>query len=109
MRFIIILIALLFSSFLVNAQSKQFYEQIEFIPNPNGLMTINVSNIEKGINIRVFNLVGSEVKQFTSKDVYETFTKSFDWSDLPKGVYLVHIQSGSKVGIKRMTVQKKLK
>ncbi len=84
-----------------------FEQSVELMPNPNnGFVTINVSNIEKGINIQVFNILGSEVKQFTSKDASGTFSKSFDYSDLSKGAYLVKIQSGSKVAVKRMIVNK---
>jgi hypothetical protein len=84
-----------------------FEQSVELMPNPtNGLVTINVSNLEKGISIQVFNILGSEVKQFTSKDVNGTFSKSFDYSDLSKGAYLVKIQSGSKVAVKRMIVNK---
>ena len=84
-----------------------FEQSVELMPNPNnGLVTINVANIEKGINIQVFNILGSEVKQFTSKDANGTFSKSFDYSDLSKGAYLVKIQSGSKVAVKRMIVNK---
>lgn len=84
-----------------------FEQSVELMPNPNnGLVTINVANIEKGINIQVFNILGSEVKQFSSKEAFGTFSKSFDYSDLSKGAYLVKIQSGSKVAVKRMIVNK---
>ena len=65
-----------------------------------------VNGVEKNISIRVYNVIGSEVKSFIASDVASTFTKSFDFSDLANGTYLVKIQSADKTAVKRLTISK---
>jgi hypothetical protein len=54
----------------------------------------------------VFNIIGSEVKSFNTNDVTATFNRTFDFSDLANGTYLVKIQSGAKIAVKRLTISK---
>ncbi len=84
-----------------------FSNDITLMPNPTtGNVTINVTGIEKNLSIRVYNILGSEVYNFNTSDVATTMNKSIDLSNLNSGTYLVKVQTGSKVAVKRVTVSK---
>ena len=84
-----------------------FANAINVLPNPsNGNVSITVNGVEKNISIRVYNVIGSEVKTYNASDVSSTFTKSFDFSDLANGTYLVKIQSADRTAVKRLTISK---
>lgn len=86
---------------------NSFDNSISMMPNPsNGNVSFVVNEVEKNISIRVFNIIGSEVKSFNTNDVSATFNRSFDFSDLANGTYLVKIQSGAKTAVKRLTISK---
>ncbi len=96
------------NSACINSINEISFEQsVELMPNPNnGFVNIAVSNIEKGVSIRVFNILGSEVKRFADATATGAFSKSFDFTDLSKGAYIVKVQSGSKSAVKRMIVNR---
>lgn len=80
---------------------------VAIVPNPsNGNVQISVNSVEKNLTIRVYNVIGSEVKSFSTTDVASTFNKSFDFSDLANGTYLVKIQTADKTAVKRLTISK---
>ena len=84
-----------------------FASAINLLPNPtNGNVSVMVNGVEKNISIKVYNVIGSEVKSYSANDVASTFTKSFDFSDLANGTYLVKIQSADKTAVKRLTISK---
>lgn len=84
-----------------------FDSQTTLLPNPsNGNVTVSVVGAEKNVSIAVYNVIGSEVRTFNANDVNSTFTKVMDLSDLSNGTYLVKIQSGSKVSVKRLFINK---
>jgi hypothetical protein len=84
-----------------------FANSVNLLPNPsNGNVSVIVNGVEKNISIRVYNVIGSEVKTFNASDVASTFTKSFDFSDLANGTYLVKIQTADKTAVKRLTISK---
>jgi hypothetical protein len=84
-----------------------FSNAVALLPNPtNGNVTINVSGVEKNLSIRIYNIIGSEVMTYTTTDVASVFNKAFDLSSFANGTYLVKIQSGDKVAVKRLTVAK---
>jgi PKD repeat protein len=84
-----------------------FSDAISLQPNPsNGNITLTVSGAEKNLSVKVYNVIGSEVKNFVSDDISTTFSRNFDFSDLTNGTYLVKIQSGEKTAIKRFTISK---
>ena len=92
---------------LTGIEDVTFENAINMLPNPtNGNVNISVNGVEKNISIKVYNVIGSEVKTFNASDVASTFNKSFDFSDLSSGTYLVKIQSGSRTAVKRLTVSK---
>ncbi len=84
-----------------------FSNNINLLPNPtNGNVTVTVNGVEKNISIRVFNVIGAEVKNYNANDVASTFNKTFDFSSLANGTYLVKIQTGTKTAVKRLTISK---
>jgi len=84
-----------------------FANAISMLPNPtNGNVSITINGVEKNLSIRVYNIIGSEVKAFGANDIGSTFSKAFDFSDLPGGTYLVKIQTADKTAVKRLTVSK---
>jgi hypothetical protein len=86
---------------------NSFDQSISMMPNPsNGNVSLTVNEVEKNISIRVYNIIGSEVKSFNTNDVTSTFNRTFDFSDLANGTYLVKIQSGAKTAVKRLTISK---
>jgi hypothetical protein len=92
---------------LVGIGETNFDSNISIMPNPsNGNVSFSVNDVEKNISIRVYNIIGSEVKSFNTNDVSSTFNRTFDFSDLANGTYLVKIQSGAKTAVKRLTISK---
>lgn len=88
-------------------EDSEFSNAVSMIPNPsNGNVMFTVNGVEKNISIKVFNVIGSEVKSFNASDVATSFTKGFDFSDLANGAYLVKIQTGTKTAVKRLTISK---
>lgn len=84
-----------------------FSNGVSIVPNPtHGNVAITVNGVEKNISIKVYNVIGSEVKSFVASDVTSVFTKTFDLSDLANGTYLVKVQSAENIAIKRLTVTK---
>lgn len=95
------------SACLTGIEDITFENAINMLPNPtNGNVNITVNGVEKNISIKVYNVIGSEVKTFNANDVSSTFNKTFDFSDLANGTYLVKIQSASRTAVKRLTVSK---
>jgi hypothetical protein len=88
-------------------EDLEFGKSISLQPNPsNGNFNVTINGIEKNLSIKVYNIIGSEVKTFTTNDVASTFSKSFDFSDLSYGTYLMKIQSADKTAVKKFTINK---
>lgn len=84
-----------------------FSENVSIFPNPNnGNFNITITGLENNVSIKVFNVLGSEVKNFSSVETGATFNKNFDFSDLASGTYMVKIQSGNNAVVKRITISK---
>ncbi|MES2621746.1 MAG: T9SS type A sorting domain-containing protein, partial [Bacteroidota bacterium] len=91
----------------VGFEDMSFSDAVSLQPNPtNGNLNITVNGIEKNLSIRVYNVIGSEVKSFISNEISSVFSKNFDFNDLSNGTYLVKIQTGNKSAVKRLTVSK---
>ncbi|MBK8657398.1 MAG: T9SS type A sorting domain-containing protein [Bacteroidetes bacterium] len=83
-----------------------FSNAISMVPNPTtGNVNITVNAVENNVSVKLYNIIGSELKSFSTQEVSSTFSRSFDYSDLPSGAYLVKIQSGTNTAIKRLTIQ----
>ncbi len=84
-----------------------FAKSINLMPNPsNGNVNITINGVEKNVSIRVYNVIGSEVKTFNTSEISSSFNRSFDFSDLANGTYLVKIQTADKTAVKRLTISK---
>lgn len=82
-----------------------FENAITMMPNPsNGSVNISVNGVEKNLSIRVYNIIGSEMKSFNSNDVPSVFNRTFDFSDLSNGTYLVRVESGNRTAIKKLVI-----
>jgi PKD repeat protein len=92
---------------LTTAEEVTFSNSIGMFPNPtNGNVNISVVGVEKNISIKVYNILGSEVQSFTSNDVSSSFNRNFDFSEFAGGTYLIKIQSGDKIAVKKLTINK---
>jgi hypothetical protein len=91
----------------IGIEDPTFSNAITLQPNPsNGNVILSVNGVEKNLSVRVYNVIGSEVKTFTANEVPSTFSRSFDFSDLTNGTYLVKIQSADKTAVKRFSINK---
>lgn len=90
-----------------SVEDVTFSNAITMQPNPStGNVTIVINGVEKNLSVKVYNIIGSMVKAYNSNDLPSSVTKSFDFSDLANGTYLVKIQSGEKTAVKRLTISK---
>jgi PKD repeat protein len=79
---------------------------ISLMPNPtNGNVTIKAEDVNGAVKIQMFNILGSEVKEF-NETANGTFAKQFNISDLANGNYIVRIQNGERMTTRRLTVSK---
>lgn len=86
---------------------NSFEAGVSIMPNPsNGNFNVVVNGASENMSIRVFNILGSEVKRFESTDVAANFNKSFNFGDLSNGTYLVKISTGGNTAVKRITISK---
>jgi PKD repeat protein len=84
-----------------------FDNAISLLPNPsNGDVNVVINGVDKNLSIKVYNVIGSEVKSFTANDVPSSFSKTFSFGDLASGTYLVKIQSGDKTAVKKLVISK---
>ncbi|MDW5288091.1 T9SS type A sorting domain-containing protein [Formosa sp. PL04] len=66
--------------------------EVKIYPNPsNGILTIDFPQSIAAKSIRVFNVLGKEVKSFKMHE-----TNKIDLSHLTKGIYFFHIENESK-------------
>lgn len=95
------------SACLTSIEDLEFNNNVSVTPNPStGNVTLTINGADKNVTVKVFNIIGSEVKNFRSNDVPATFTRALDLSDLSTGTYLVKIQTGDKAAVKRITISK---
>lgn len=72
-------------------------EAITIYPNPAST-EFRISSDEVN-DVRIFNLRGQQVKR------YETFSSSYDISELPSGVYIVEIEANNAITSQKLVVQ----
>ncbi len=76
-------------------------------PNPsNGSVAVSILNPDKeNASVDVFNLSGKKVAnvQITNQDAF--YTQTCDWSNLPKGVYVVKVSTASNVKTMKMIIE----
>ncbi len=72
-------------------------EAITIYPNP-ATSEFRISSDEVN-DVRIFNLRGQQVKK------YETFSSSYDISELPSGVYIIEIEANNAITSQKLVVQ----
>ncbi len=77
-----------------------FESNVTLMPNPStGKVTITIAGTSKVATVRVFNIVGTEVRHINVEE-----SSSLDMSDLANGTYLVKVQSGEKTAVKKLII-----
>lgn len=85
------------------------YKLFQNFPNPFNPATIISYKINQSgfVTLKVYNLVGQVVKVLVSENQESgTYSKQFDASGLPAGIYLYKLQVNSFTSVKRMTLIK---
>lgn len=93
---------------VIATNDAAFDNSIEVSPNPtSGLLNLNFNFAQefKNVNISVSNIMGQTLN---SKELQNTTSgnTSFDLSNMPAGVYLIHITDGAKFSTKRVVLEK---
>jgi hypothetical protein len=77
-------------------------KMVKVYPNPNnGQFTLELTNIESGAVVNIYNVVGAKVYQATLTN--EAFQK-VNISDIKKGIYFIKIMVGKEQFSKKMVV-----
>ena len=88
----------------VGVESQDF-DLFKVWPNPsNGQINVQLS-ADKMIDMRLVDLSGREVFHRTYNNSGDTFTKNVILGHLKKGVYLLHVNSANKSGVKRIVIK----
>jgi hypothetical protein len=68
---------------------------LKVYPNPNqGTFNLHLSNTKYGdVNVRVYNVLGSEIKNFNFNKTDQTFQTELNIGNVPKGLYFLHIKT----------------
>lgn len=83
-----------------------FDNNISLLPNPtNGNVTLEMATTADKVNVVVFNILGSNVKEFNETS-NGTLSRNYNMSDLSNGTYIVRIQNGQKTATKRLVINK---
>lgn len=80
---------------------------LDLFPNPsNGTVTINyTANVNTDMNISIVNMIGETVYTTNGGNTKGSFIKNLDLSHLPKGVYMVNVNSGFGITTKKLVIQ----
>lgn len=80
---------------------------ISIFPNPNDgvfRLALNGDLKEDKAEVKVFNIVGELVLR-DEVDTITKFEKNYDFSDQPKGIYIIRFKSGDFMSAKRMVLR----
>jgi hypothetical protein len=83
--------------------------QFELMPNPTGNSTTIAYDLAQNakVELSLFNSVGQQVRQITSADLQAGPQQAFvDVNNLSNGMYLVRLQIGEQVSMKKLVVKK---
>jgi hypothetical protein len=78
--------------------------EISVFPNPaqNVLNIEFINGIRDGVfNYTILNILGNTLLQYEGRDLPERFIRDIDISSLPKGIYLIRIESAGLVSVGR--------
>ncbi|KAF0199102.1 MAG: Thermitase [Bacteroidetes bacterium] len=79
---------------------------IEVFPNPSdGEFTVTVTNLKGDAAIRVISLLGNVVFNHEYTSSAGSFTRKLDLSDLPAGIYLLSVNTGTEQMNQRIVIR----
>jgi len=77
----------------------------DVFPNPSaGIFNLNLKEVVKDLDIRVFNNVGQVVAQF-SQDNFNDNKYTFTLKGYPQGIYMVEVKTEEGAGLKKVVVE----
>lgn len=80
---------------------------MKVFPNPSqGVFNFTLSNTKMGdINLRLYNVLGSEVKNFHFVKTDQTFQTELNVGNIAKGVYFLHIKTKEGEAVKKISIE----
>ncbi|MEI6508312.1 MAG: T9SS type A sorting domain-containing protein [Bacteroidota bacterium] len=90
----------------VGINETNTFEHFKLFPNPTkGILNIELTSLEKQVEIHVFDIEGSSVKSFQFENNKDIFKTEIDLSTITKGVYFIEIKSGNKAVQRKITLE----
>ena len=90
---------------VVGINETQNFDLFRVWPNPsNGQINLELS-AEKNIDVQLIDISGRVVFDREYNNSQETFTRNVMFGNLKKGIYLLHVTSGDKQGLKRIIIK----
>ena len=90
----------------VGFNSEMASKIIDISPNPaNGKFKLTL-NSENNLNLKIVNYLGISVLNIDDIDASSTFTKDFDLTYLPAGIYLISVEQSNNIFTKKLIIQK---
>ncbi len=90
----------------VGINETNTFEHFNLFPNPTkGILNIELTSLEKQVEIHVFDVKGSSVKSFQFENNKDIFKTEIDLSTITKGVYFIEIKSGNKTAQRKITLE----
>ncbi|MBL7787197.1 MAG: T9SS type A sorting domain-containing protein [Chitinophagales bacterium] len=77
------------------------------MPNPTNnkaQVTLQLPKADK-VNLRVFDAVGKQVYQHNSNTAIQNYQHQLDFSDMPRGMYLISLQTSEGMISRQLIVQ----
>ncbi|MDO5655952.1 MAG: zinc-dependent metalloprotease family protein [Flavobacteriaceae bacterium] len=88
------------------ADVVQQKSQIDVYPNPsNGLFNITTELAGKGVQLSVYDVSGKLLHTFSDQNATGMFRHELNLSHVAKGVYVLQVQSGTKMTSKKLIVK----
>jgi hypothetical protein len=82
-----------------------FENSISLKPNPSsGNVLLTIGGADKDVSVTVYNILGEQVSAFEAGNISGAFSKQMNFNDFAAGTYLVKIQSGDKMAIKKVVI-----
>ena len=82
------------------------FGNVAMMPNPTtGKVTITAEDVTGTVKIQLYNILGAEMKSYT-EEANGTLNKTYNFSDLSSGNYIVRLINGDKMTTRRLTISK---